>query len=302
MAQTPAGPPASVPDMAIVAKVDGKPVTAGEIRSALNAMPPEFARMYQQSPQVAVRQLYLMRHLAEEGEKAKLAEQSPLKEQLALMRANALASAMVSQEHNTWAPSQQQIQDYYATNQAKFQQGKLKVITVQFKPAAAGATRGSAEEIARAAAEAAAGKAARSDSEAQARATEVVQKARTGGDFAKLAAEYSDDAKSKDAGGDYGVVNSATPLPDDFKKAIFALKPGEVTDPLRLAAAFYVFRMEDKSIQPLNEVGEDVIQELKKQHINQWLQDVTKRFEPVLEDPKFFAPAGPAPLPLTPAK
>ena len=138
--------------------------------------------------------------------------------------------------------------------------------------------------------------------EAHARASEVVQKARAGGDFAKLAAEYSDDAKSKESGGDYGIVTSSTPLPDDFKRAIFALKLGEVTEPLRLAAAFYVFRAEEKGLQPLSEVSEDVIQELKKQHINEWMQDLTKRFEPLIEDQKFFAPPPSATLPVLPPK
>ena len=289
-------PPPNVPDMAVVAKVDGHPITAGEIRAALANMPPDFSRMFQQNPQVAVRQLYLMRHLADEGEKAKLAEQTPLKEQLALMRANALASAMVSQEHNKWAPSQPMMQDYYNANQAKFQQAKLKVITVQFKPASTGQTLGSAEEIARAAAEAATGKAQRTDAEAQKLAADLVQKIRAGADFVQLVKESSDDEKTKAASGDYGLVNSSSALPDNFKRAIFALKAGEITDPLRLAAAFYIFRVEEKSAQPLNDVSEDVIQEIKKQHINEWMQDLTKRFEPVIEDQTFFAPP---PLPMS---
>ena len=64
----------------------------------------------------------------------------------------------------------------------------------------------------------------------------------------------------------------------------------------------FVFKMEEKSIQPLSEVGEDVIQELKKQHINQWMQDLTKRFEPVIQDQKFFVPANTGLLPVLPAK
>ena len=59
-------------------------------------------------------------------------------------------------------------------------------------------------------------------------------------------------------------------------------------DPLKMAATFYIFRVEEKTAQPLSQVSEDVIQALKQQHINEWMQGLTKRFEPELEDPKFF--------------
>ena len=190
------------------------------------------------------------------------------------------------------------MQDYYNANPSKFQQAKVKVITVQFKPAATGVTAGSAEEIARAAAEAATGKAQRSDAEARKLAADLVQKARAGADFAQLAKENSDDQTSKAAGGDYGTVHASSPLPDNVKRAIFALKPGEVTDPLRLSAAFYIFQLEETNVPPLNQVSEDVIQDLKKQHINEWMQGLTRRFQPVVEDQKFFAPP---PLPIAPA-
>ena len=52
-------------------------------------MPDEFVQLFQQNPKYAVQQLFMLRYLSEEAEKAKLGEQSPLKEQLAFLRANA---------------------------------------------------------------------------------------------------------------------------------------------------------------------------------------------------------------------
>jgi parvulin-like peptidyl-prolyl isomerase len=285
--------PLSVPDDAVVAKVDGQPVTAGEIRRSLQIMPPEFSRMYEQNPKLAVQQLYMMRHLANDAEKAKLDQQSPVKEQLEFMRANALANAMVSYEHNNFIPSPESIQNYYAANSARFQQAKVKVISITFKPEGTGNTGkagGSIEEIARAAVEAAAANTQRNEETARKLADEVVAKIRTGGDFAKLAAEYTDDPKYKTNGGDFGTVGLDSPQPDPLKRMIFEMKPGEISDPWRQPAAYYIFRLEEKKIPAMNEVSEPVIQEIKKQHLNEWMQTTSKRFEPAVENPKFFMP------------
>ena len=116
-AQTP--PAGDVPDNAVVAKVDGKDVTAGEIRASMMFMPQEFIKLFQQNPKYAVQQLFMLRYLAEEAENTKLGEQSPLKEQLAFMRANSLASAMISHEHNFFPVSGQMIKEFYDRNQAR---------------------------------------------------------------------------------------------------------------------------------------------------------------------------------------
>src|ERR1700677_2409833 len=128
--------PRAVPDDTVVATVDGKDVTAGEIRQNLAFMPDQFIQLFQQNPKYAVQQLFMLRYLSEEAEKAKLGEQRPLKEQLAFLRANSMASALVSHEHNFYPVSNQQIKEIYEKNQARYQQAKIKVIYIAFKPAA----------------------------------------------------------------------------------------------------------------------------------------------------------------------
>ena len=99
-------------------------------------MPNEFIQLFQQNPGYAVQQLFMLRYLSDEAEKAKLGEQSPLKEQLEFMRANSMASAMISHEHNFYPVSNQQLKEFYDKNQARYQQAKIKVISITFKPAA----------------------------------------------------------------------------------------------------------------------------------------------------------------------
>jgi peptidyl-prolyl cis-trans isomerase C len=298
---------ATVAPDTVVAKVDGKDVTAGEIQQALVTLPPQFAQLFNQNPKAAVQQMFVMRYLAEEGEKLKLAEQSPLKEQLQMTRANAVAGARLNYESDHYQVPQAAIDEYYKRNQTKYQQARIKVISIAFKPTLAGSgtapSAGSLDEIAKQALAAAHSQEQRSEAEARQRADEVVQKLKAGGDFVKLVAEYSDDATSKAAGGDFPAVKFSSSYPDEVKAAVFALGPGQVTAPIRQVSAFYVIRVEDKSTQPISEVAGTISQELRQAHPTEWFQSLTKRFEPTVESMEFFAqpskalPPQPAPKP-----
>lgn len=290
----------------VVAKVDGHDVTAGEIQQALATLPSQFMQLFNQNPKAAVQQMFVMRYLAEEGEKLKLADQSPLKEQLQMARANAVAGARLNYESDHYQVPQDAIDEYYKRNQAKYQQARIKVISIAFKPALAGsgttAGAGSLDDIAKQALAAAHGPEQRSEAEARQRADEVVRKLKAGEDFAKLVAEYSDDATSKAAGGDFPAVRFSSSYPDEVKKAVFALDPGQVTVPIRQVSAFYVIRVEDKSTQPISEVAGTIGQEIRQAHATEWFQDLTKRFEPTIESMEFFTQASKALPPQTAPK
>jgi peptidyl-prolyl cis-trans isomerase C len=297
-AQTPppqAPPPAQLTPETVVAKVDGKDVTMGEIRAMMqNNGDPRIMQAFQQNPKYVVQQLLMMRYLAGEADKIKLAERSPLKEQLESIRMNALAGAMVNQERDGYTVTQDSIKDFYEKNQARYGQSKIKVIFIKFKhgaPAGA-ATPQSVEDAARAAFESVHNPDVRPESEAKTIAAGLVARIRGGADFTSLVAESSDDPTSKAAAGDFGVVSSTSPYPEDIKKAVFALKVGDVSDPVRQPNGFYIIRVEEKSQQPMSEVTEAIIQEIRQSHLNDWMKDLTKRFEPVVQNQQFFQQPG----------
>jgi parvulin-like peptidyl-prolyl isomerase len=300
-------PQSEVPDETVVAKVAGMDVTAGQIRKDLAIMPKEFIQLYNQNPKYAVQQLFALRYLAAEGEKAKLGEESPMKEQLAFMRDNALASAMVSHEHNFYTVTDQMINEFYEQNKARYQQAKIKVIYIAFKPGAPVTATvpkdKSLEEVARAISEGTVSKASRNETDARKLAEDLVKQIRGGADFAKLVADYSEDPTSKAAGGDFGVVNINSSYSPDVKKAVLALNAGDVTDPVRQASAFYIIRVEEKTVQPVTDLAGPIGEELRQIHLRDWLADVGKRFDPTVENVQFFTqphmpvPGAPAPAP-----
>ena len=89
--------------------------------------------------------------------------------------------------------------------------------------------------------------------------TKIVTQLRGGADFAKLAEQYSEDAASKAAGGDFGVIKASSDYPAELKSAVFALKPGEISEPIRQPTAFYIVRLEEKGPQPVDEIREPIV-------------------------------------------
>lgn len=80
-------------------------------------------------------------------------------------------------------------------------------------------------------------------------AEEVEQKLKNGADFAQLAKEYSIDTATKDSGGDLGTFTHGQMDPD-FEKAAFALKPGEISKPVKTKYGYHIIKVTDKKIMP----------------------------------------------------
>lgn len=80
--------------------------------------------------------------------------------------------------------------------------------------------------------------------EARARAQKALAEAREGGDFARVAANYSD-APDALEGGNLGWRQHER-LPELFAAALAKMKPGEVTEPLRSPAGFHLVRLNDR--------------------------------------------------------
>ena len=288
MAQAP--PPAAPDDKTVLTTIDGHDVTVGELRDQLVNAPPNLIQVFHQNPKYAIQQLYMMRYLAGEGDKLKLDQLSPLKEQIEFARRNAVAGAMVNHERDGFSVSVEDIKNFYDRNQSRYQRVTIKVIFLRFQPsaAAANASPQSVQDAAKAAVEAAHSPNVRSEAEARKVAADLVAKLRAGGDFAQAVADFSDDPVSKAAAGDFGVVTSTSSYADDLKKAVFALKAGEVSEPVRQPNGFYIIRAEEKSVQSMDEVTDPIIQEIRQNHLNEWFSAINKRFEPVVKDPEFF--------------
>jgi len=96
-----------------------------------------------------------------------------------------------------------------------------------------------------------------SDSAAQQQAHQILERARKGEDFAKLAREASEDERSKAQGGDLGEFGPGV-MAKPFEEAAFALKAGEIGGPVRTQFGWHVIKVED-----VEETGGDTLDEAR---------------------------------------
>lgn len=105
--------------------------------------------------------------------------------------------------------------------------------------------------------------------EAKAKIDAARERALKGEDFAKIVAEVSD-AGSKANGGLVGPV-VITELSEALGKLLTPLKPGEITEPLRVAKGWMMFKLEsraEQSIEPFEKVKEDVMNAIYQERID----------------------------------
>jgi len=87
------------------------------------------------------------------------------------------------------------------------------------------------------------------------KAAMVLEKAKAGDDFAKLAKEYSEDTYTKDKGGDLGYFTEGD-MVDAFEDASFSLRNGEISDLVRTPFGYHIIKVYDVKEARLKELQE----------------------------------------------
>lgn len=108
-------------------------------------------------------------------------------------------------------------------------------------------------------------------------AARIVQMAQSGTPFEQLSRTYSDDATTKEQGGDSGWIGPGV-LDDNVQAAVVGMDPGDVRGPIRTARGFLVLKLlERKSdVRPLEEVKDQLRKQLYDQQLEKGLQAWSK--------------------------
>ena len=116
---------------------------------------------------------------------------------------------------------------------------------------------------------------------AKARAAQLAEQARQpGADFAALAQRFSQDPGSKASGGQLGWIEKGS-MPSTFDQALFALKPGEVSDPVQTSYGFHIIKVVDVRGghgQPFEAVRGQLAQEYRRQESDKALNSLIGHF------------------------
>lgn len=285
-AQTLPGQP-SLPSDTLIATVDGKKITYGDVEKYVRGLPPQMQKGAMQNRKQFIQQYGLMLRLNEMAEKAKLDQKSPYKESLESARMQILTQAQISEAYDAFPVTVEDEKKFYDQNKSRFEQVKLKVIYIPFNPKSANPPADGKKHL--------------TEEEAKAKAEQLVKEIKGGADFVKLVNENSEDATSKAKGGDFGTFSRADNVPDSIRSVVFNLKTGEISEPVRQPNGFYIFRAESVSQKAFNEVAGEIVTELKNVHLREWLATTTKSLDIKYDNEQFFS-GSPSPNAAPPAR
>jgi len=274
LAQAPQPPAkqAEIADDTVVATVAGKKYTAGEVRALTDSLPPEKRAFMLTDPANGLNQILIFKYLESEAEKEQLDKRSPYKEDLEYQRMLLLVQAELYITRGKIVVNADDTQKYYHDHTEDFQQASVRVIYVAFS---SGQVKSERKIL--------------SEPEAKAKIEDLRKKLVSGADFATLAKENSDDKDSAAKGGEWGIVKRTSNQPASVKNAIFSLKPGAVSEPVKQPNGFYLFKVDEFTTQPYDEVSSQIVEKLKQDRFDQWYKDIANRFAVKVENKDFFA-------------
>jgi peptidyl-prolyl cis-trans isomerase C len=260
-----------LPDSETIAVLDGQPLTVGQLKTYTSLLPPQGQQMMAANPEQVLRQMALMRKLSALAVEHKLDQASPLREQIEYDRQAMLSQAGIQYVLSGPTVESNEILNFYNAHKESFKQVKVKAIYIAFSltPAPKGSPKVLSEE------------------EAGAKAARLLAAIRGGADFVKLVHENSEDATSKARDGDFATVTPSDNIPDALRAAVFQLKQGETSEPVRQAGGFYLLRAEQVSYQPLSQVRDQIFSRIKEDKGKGLLDKMNQELKVEFPNPAF---------------
>jgi len=119
------------------------------------------------------------------------------------------------------------------------------------------------------------------------RAEALLAQVKGGADFAKLAAQYSEDEVSKAKSGDLDFFGRGA-MVKEFEDAAFALQPGQTSELVKSPYGFHIIRVTDKraaATQPFELVSAQIQDQLKWERAQQEVQRLVEALDKEIDDP-----------------
>jgi peptidyl-prolyl cis-trans isomerase C len=261
--------------------IDGKPYTVSQLERMAKALPEGATKSFYNDKKAFLEQFALMLKLAELAEKSGVDKESPHAERLAYNRTLYLAQTMFGKQGSLKSVTTDDLQKYYAAHKAELGQAKVKVIYIAFNNNPLPSNDPKAKKPL-------------TDQEAEKKASDLVKQLRGGADFVKLVKEYSDDEDSRSKDGEFPAIKPKdNSVPPAIKAAIFALKPGQVTDPIRQANGFYVFRLDELVAPPFDDVRNEMMEAIQQQRLREWVDSIKKGITIQFKDEQYLQDKAP---------
>jgi peptidyl-prolyl cis-trans isomerase C len=246
----------------VLAKIGTKEITKSDIQAYAGLYPEQQQALIKADPRV--RNLVSIMVVSDVARKKGLEKDPMVRKQIDIMKNEYLARMYVQKEVlGKINLTEKDYEAYYNEHKKEFENPEMvraRHILVAVKPNAT-------EEEKKAALK---------------KAEEILDKAKKGEDFAKLASEYSDDPGSKAKGGDLGFFTQGS-MVGKFEQTAFTLKPGEISPVVETEFGYHIIKVEERKAaeqQPYETVKEQVkakaTQAIQQERLNAFLEKAMK--------------------------
>ncbi|MEA3415626.1 MAG: peptidylprolyl isomerase [Thermodesulfobacteriota bacterium] len=216
----------------VLARIGKIKITEADLNARLNLLPPEYQKRFNDKEQkkAFLERLVQVYLFAMEARAEKIDKDKALKTRIEDAINSILAQEYMKRKFaNSTNISEKELKEYFDGHKAEFARPamvKARHILIKVDQKA------KPQEI----------------SAALAKAGNIKKELDKGADFAKLAAQHSDDPGTKNKGGDLGFFARQRMIPP-FSNAAFALKKGETSNPVRTPFGFHIIKVDDKKAE-----------------------------------------------------
>ena len=269
-------------DQDILAKIGPKKITRADFERFKSFYSPDQKKFLLENPkqeEILLNRLVQVMVISDLAKKKNLDKEDRVKMQIENQTNEILAQELLRREveSDDISVTDEDLKIYYLNHQQEFnfpEMVRLRQILIKTDKAASDQDKKKARE----------------------KAESLLGRIKNGEDFAKLAAEFSDDTNSKGNGGDIGYLPRGR-LEKPFEDAAFSLKPGEVSPVIESNLGFHILKLEEKKaagIEPLEKVKDlvraKVTEELKgakrRSYIEKAMKEAGVEIYPLVSDKK----------------
>jgi peptidyl-prolyl cis-trans isomerase C len=262
-----------VPPGKVVVSVGDLKITAAQFDLIIDSIPEQSrAAARGQSRKLFADQLVRILVLALEGKRRKLDEGAAYQMQAMIQAANLLAGLTYEQLGKDATIGEPEIRSYYELHKSEFEEVHARHILVRMQGSPMPVKPGQKELT---------------EAEALAKAQELRKKIQDGGDFAAVALAESDDTQTAAKGGDLGTFKRGQILPA-IQEAAFAMKPGELGEPLKSQFGYHLIKVESKTPGKSFEEARPDLEKRMRPEAAQKAMDQLQKNGSVVLDPEFF--------------
>ena len=268
----PAKPPVSVPPDRVVLKVGDISVTAAQFDQLIDVLPPQSqAAARGPSRKQFADNVVRVFVLANDAKRRKIDDTPSYKTQLMFTINNLLAGLDYKELGKESKVTEDDVRKYYDAHKSEYEEVAARHILIRVQGSPMPVRPGQKELP---------------EAEALAKAQELRKKIVDGADFAKLAETESDDTGSAANGGSLGTFRHGQMVPS-FDQAAFALKVGEISEPVKSQYGYHIIKVESHQSKPFEQTRGEIEQRLQPEQTQKALEDLVKKSDPLM-DPEYF--------------